>query len=555
MFAIININPILLYAFQVAACSAIFYLFYRSVIEPGRHFVLCRLFLLFSLTASILFPLLSIPLFSAPLFPFPEPVAHITTPITDYFLETTPQAETGLLARISPFVAGILLYLAVSSVRFVVLGLRLLSILKISRSGMFIQENGYSMIYSPKVEAPFSFLRTIYLPNTIESKDKYLYILHERAHIRSKHSIDILLCEVVSILFWFNPMFKLMGKELKKIHEYQADQEVVSCLTSVHLYQKLIAKEFLGITPKIAHAFYQSITKKRIMMLSQPLKTNQIIVRMALIVPLIALNFLLFSCSAKDVERRVVKSELESALTNVNAEIIDFTLVDSKPSFQGGTENAFTKWISERIEYPETARNKGIQGRVILSFVVDTDGLVRDVSILRGVDPDLDKEAIRVISSSPNWTPGKHRGQLVSVRYDFPVVFALVSDSHAQISLAQTQSEAVADQSGVFRLETVAKKPLFQGGDENTFTKWVSERIEYPETAKNKGIQGRVVLSFMVDTGGAIRDISVLRGVDPDLDREAIRVISSSPNWTPGKNKDGEAVNVRIQFPVVFQLR
>lgn len=100
----------------------------------------------------------------------------------------------------------------------------------------------------------------------------------------------------------------------------------------------------------------------------------------------------------------------------------------------------------------------------------------------------------------------------------------------------------------------VEQKPTFKGGDQNTFTKWVFSQIEYPEIAKENGVQGRVVLEFIVDTDGAVRNVKVLRGVDSSLDKEAVRVVSSSPKWTPGKQRD-KAVKVKFVFPVIFQLR
>ncbi|HON54431.1 MAG TPA: energy transducer TonB [Bacteroidales bacterium] len=109
----------------------------------------------------------------------------------------------------------------------------------------------------------------------------------------------------------------------------------------------------------------------------------------------------------------------------VEEEEIPFQIVEEKPKFMGGDENTFTKWVFERLVYPEVAKENGIQGRVTLQFVVDTDGSVRDVKVIRGVDPALDKEAVRVVSSSPKWTPGRQRDKPVKVRYIFPVIFQL----------------------------------------------------------------------------------------------------------------------------------
>ena len=106
-------------------------------------------------------------------------------------------------------------------------------------------------------------------------------------------------------------------------------------------------------------------------------------------------------------------------------EVIPFAIVEEKPKFQGGDQNDFTKWVSSHIDYPEIAKENGVQGRVTLQFTVDTDGSVKNVSVLRGVDASLDKEAVRVVSSSPKWTPGRQRNKNVKVRYTFPVIFQL----------------------------------------------------------------------------------------------------------------------------------
>ncbi len=109
----------------------------------------------------------------------------------------------------------------------------------------------------------------------------------------------------------------------------------------------------------------------------------------------------------------------------IEEEAIPFQLVEEKPSFRGGDANAFSKWVNERLVYPEIAKENGVQGRVMLQFTVNPDGTVSNVRVLRGVDPSLDKEAVRVVASSPKWTPGKQRDRAVKVTYTFPVIFQL----------------------------------------------------------------------------------------------------------------------------------
>ena len=109
----------------------------------------------------------------------------------------------------------------------------------------------------------------------------------------------------------------------------------------------------------------------------------------------------------------------------VEEEAIPFQLVEEKPSFQGGDANQFSKWVNQRLVYPEMAKENGVQGRVTLQFTVEKDGTVTKVKVLRGVDPSLDKEAVRVVSMSPKWKPGKQRDRAVPVTYTFPVIFQL----------------------------------------------------------------------------------------------------------------------------------
>ena len=121
----------------------------------------------------------------------------------------------------------------------------------------------------------------------------------------------------------------------------------------------------------------------------------------------------------------IQKNGKEAINHEVEEEPIPFQLVEEKPSFQGGDANQFSKWVNSRLVYPEIAKENGVQGRVFLQFTVEKDGSVTKVKVLRGVDPSLDKEAVRVVSMSPKWKPGKQRDRAVAVTYNFPVIFQL----------------------------------------------------------------------------------------------------------------------------------
>ena len=115
----------------------------------------------------------------------------------------------------------------------------------------------------------------------------------------------------------------------------------------------------------------------------------------------------------------------DSMFQNIEDSNEGFEIMEEKPSFNGGDANEFSKWVNSRLVYPEIAKENGVQGRVTLQFTVNADGTVSNVKVLRGVDSSLDKEAVRVVSSSPKWKPGKQRDRAVKVTYTFPVIFQL----------------------------------------------------------------------------------------------------------------------------------
>ena len=244
----------------------------------------------------------------------------------------------------------------------------------------------------------------------------------------------------------------------------------------------------------------------------------------------------------------------EGQTLDQDEEIILYSLVEEKPLFDGkDAEMEFHRYVFQNLRYPDEVKLRGIQGRIFVEFIIDTDGSVTDVRLLRGVAPLLNAEVLRVISSSPQWTPGKHEGKVVKVRYQIPVTFKL----NAEASSSNSQNPAVAEKqtSEETVYEDVETKPTFNGKDAETgFPEYVYKNTVYPVISQEKGIQGSVVVGFVIDTDGSVTDVKILRGADPLLDAEALRVISASPQWTPGKDVDGNAVKVNYLFPVNFSM-
>ncbi len=214
-----------------------------------------------------------------------------------------------------------------------------------------------------------------------------------------------------------------------------------------------------------------------------------------------------------------------------------FTVVEQQPAFPGGME-ALIKYLSENIVYPTIAEENGIQGRVICSFIVERDGSVTNVEVVKRVDPALDQEAVRVVKSMPKWIPGKVKGKAVRVKYTLPISFNL--------------SEPAKSQSGESVYSVSEQMPSFPGGQE-ALIKYLSENVKYPKECEARGIQGRVMVQFIVEKDGQISSTSVVKSVDPVLDGEAVRVVYAMPKWIPGKI-DGKAVRVKYTLPISFNL-
>ena len=207
------------------------------------------------------------------------------------------------------------------------------------------------------------------------------------------------------------------------------------------------------------------------------------------------------------------------------------------------------KFLGQNFKYPAEAIEKGIQGRVIVQMIVERDGSITNTKVVRGVDPLLDAEALRVVNQSPKWIPGKQRGQAVRVKYTLPVMFRLSNDS-SESKLAETSREAKVGENGVYQV--CEEMPEFPGGMAECM-KYLSKNVKYPEDCKKESVQGRVIAQFVVDKDGSIQDVKVVRGIHPSLDKEAIRVIEGMPKWKPGK-QDGKTVKVKYTIPVSFKL-
>lgn len=208
-----------------------------------------------------------------------------------------------------------------------------------------------------------------------------------------------------------------------------------------------------------------------------------------------------------------------------------FVSVEQIPQFKGG-ENALREFIDNNLKYPELSEENGIEGRVILRFVVKKDGSISDIQILRGLDSLCDAEAIRVIQLMPDWIPGKQNGQTVPVYYTLPISFRFNTDEASD---------------PVYRNENVNKKAIFDGNLDAYF------KAHYIEpNLPTKG--GRINISFIIEKDGTISNVKTIHSLNPQYDNAAVKFIKSMPKWVPAE-KDGIVVrNIQhLNFNVTYK--
>ena len=208
------------------------------------------------------------------------------------------------------------------------------------------------------------------------------------------------------------------------------------------------------------------------------------------------------------------------------------------PQFPGG-DAALINFLNENIKYPPKAAQDRIEGKVIVQFMVKKTGKIDDVKVLRSVRKDLDKEAVRVIKMMPDFVPAKQDGEAVDMLYTIPVSFKLFDEMKP---LALEGSDVPDD----------FQPPMFPGGD-RALMEFLKENVKYPPMAAKRKIQGRVVMTFVVDKTGKVSEIKVAKSVDIYLDTEAIRVCKLLPDFIPAK-QNGEPVSVWFTLPITFKL-
>jgi TonB family protein len=197
--------------------------------------------------------------------------------------------------------------------------------------------------------------------------------------------------------------------------------------------------------------------------------------------------------------------------------------------------------LAQNIRYPEMAKKENIQGMVVVQFIIGKDGTIIDPHVVQGIGGGANEEALRVVKMMPKWKPGIQRGQAVNVQFNLPIRFMLeggVTEKKAEVSKE------------VFKV--VEQMPAYPEG-QGALLEFLAKNINYPTVAKENGVEGMVVVQYVIEKDGSISNAKVVKGIGAGCDEEALRVVNAMPNWIAGKQR-GQAVAVRFNLPIRFKL-
>lgn len=303
---------------------------------------------------------------------------------------------------------------------------------------------GYTAVFTGKEHGSYSFFNYAFFPNENVNAE---IVRHEMSHIAHHHSADILFVELMMIIQWFNPFIYLYKRELQSLHEYMADRDVVATGIDKQNYMMLILQQCTAVDfSNMSNNFSFLLTKKRIKMITQSKKAKGVVIKALLTLPLFAL-LLFANCKSNEnntpKEEKIAATETENAssavATTSQGEDEVYMSVEKNPEFPGGV-NAMMDYLRGNLKYPESAKKNKQEGRVFIGFIVEKDGSVSNVKVLRGVCEELDSEAVRVVKSMPTWIAGRDKGKPVRVQYTLPIVFKL-NDETTVTALSGTHWE------------------------------------------------------------------------------------------------------------------
>ena len=374
-------------------------------------------------------------------------------------------------------------------------------------------------------------------------------LAHERGHIRQRHSIDVLLVDILTVLQWFNPAIWMLRKDLRAIHEYEADAAVLSQGINMRQYQYLLIQKSVAIGGySIANGITHSTLKNRInMMLNNKKPNSKSWLKLLALLPVLGTFLALNAETVTDYvyqqpQKKMVKKGRKTGKVNVGNKTIEVKADTATPTskgigifvideMKGNLENPLLIIDGKRVTMKEM---QALDTQTIDHIEVLKDKASTEIygeEGKNGVILITTKNAAREAVTA-TWTPSSS------------------TDTSDDIISTEGDIETETVDSKVY--DVAEKLPEYPGGME-AMMKFLSENVHYPEEAYKSGVQGRVLVNFIIEKDGSISNVHVIKKVNDNLDAEAVRVVSAMPKWTPGM-QEGKVVRVKYTLPITFRL-
>ena len=438
------------YILRSAICLVLFYLGYRLLLNRDTFHRFNRYALLSGFVLAALLPFVRVAVEQ------PSPLGQAMYDMEEWMRLATP-VEPAAVA--SPAFSFYSIGLAIYLVGMLFFAVRFLwgvaNLFRLIRSGHCerLADGGWLVVHRLPL-APFSWLRYIFLSECDMQSKPELILAHEQAHIRMGHTWDLLFTELFLWLQWFNPAAWLLRKELQSVHEFEADAAVLGMGYDSKEYKLLLIEKAVGSSRyTLANSLNHSSLINRITMMQKRKSNPWARMKYAFVLPVAATAVAVFArpeisqqmseiSSAKitDLSRMVQTAAAEmprpeavdTMTTSKEVTVIGYAQFTDKvyesvevmPEFPGG-QAELLKFVAKSIKYPTEAQRRGAQGRVIVKFVVETNGSISNIHVVKGIDPLLDAEAIRVCTTMPTWAPARQEGKAVRCYYTIPVTFRL----------------------------------------------------------------------------------------------------------------------------------
>lgn len=491
-------TDVLLYEGKVAVAIAAFCLGYRLFLRSETLYALNRVVLL--LTAILPFVL-----------PFCKITIHRTVeaaaaagPVAEMHASVAAAPAAAWTEYITP--ALFALYVAGVGVMWTRTAVSVYGVYRIIKDGRRVQKNGISLVVTDRNVAPFSFMKYIVISAKDWAEGAGYIVAHEQEHVRARHTVDVMLAELVTALQWFNPAAWMWRADLKDLHEFEADRAVLRGGADEKAYQYYLIKKAVGASGySVTNSFNHSSIKKRITMMLSEKSSLRSAWKALYMVPLMGI-----------------------ALASTASTVTDY--VPSQPAA------APDKALIRPLIAPRAGKvsEKSAENR---SLSVTDGKKTADTGKIDSGNSDA--------AAAPKDGHAKAHGAETPLKnHQLP---GDETQNAAERELyAMNEGDAKTNQDADPKSEV---KPTFQGG-ETAFLKYLATNIKYPKT--DKPIKGIVVVSFVVDKNGKVKDVRVVRSLNKLCDDEVIRVVSASPEWIPGK-KDGKPADVKMTLPVNFR--